>query len=533
MKFSQSALLKSRELVPGTSIYVRHGTSYKDLWINAGEKVSRSEFFKDNKYIPQEAVEAREDFNKFRLYVCGHETFAHQQVWYDQLITNESNDFLFNIAGKDTCILAPRNSGKSTFVAQWVAYIIGYHASKGISLKILYISYSLSVTLGKSRQIKAIIESERYQQVFPIVQASKEKWAEGEWAIDFEHAGLRSIDEQYTLACSGLSGSVNSRRAHLIVLDDLIKDTFIANNKQILDRMADNWNNIVRFTLFDGGRCVNLGTRMSEFDLYATTFIPTKNWKVIQQKALLRDAHNNPYSYWENGISVKSLLEEELLDSLSFLLQRQNEIPLKLKTGISYECIHKRFLPSSFDRLILGIDTADSTEKRDNATAIVCIGIKNDEIFVAECWAGHIQGSLSKIEKLYSIWCNWFQKCERHATIAVDANRWSKGLEGDFKIYNEKFIEINGVNPLFKNLAIEKIASSNRGDKLDRLLSHYLLFETRKVHFNKISNSYLDDLIKEITEFSIHAHNDLMDALEVGIFEARKEFIGALRIIPY
>lgn len=161
-------------------------------------------------------------FEEFRLAIANHKTYEHMRVWLEALFTGEDSRYLQAIAGEDTLVLAPRESAKSTFLAQFVAYQIGLHTSPWIriALKVLGISYNIETALPRSRQIQSIIQSPIYQKIFPWVRPSKQKWGEKEWMIDLAWAGLSTTEEQYTYVCGGLNGGLNSRRC-------LVGDTMV------------------------------------------------------------------------------------------------------------------------------------------------------------------------------------------------------------------------------------------------------------------------------------------------------------------
>ena len=123
----------------------------------------------NHREIPPQALQARESFEAFRQYVKGNETVEHQQVWNGALNTGQNSECLRGIAGPDTLILSPRDSAKSTFLIEWIAYQIGVHASPsvGIGLRVVYISYEVETAALKSEQIKRLIQTSKYQQVFP------------------------------------------------------------------------------------------------------------------------------------------------------------------------------------------------------------------------------------------------------------------------------------------------------------------------------------------------------------------------------
>jgi phage terminase large subunit-like protein len=162
----------------------------------------------------QAAIEARTDFIKFRKYVCNHETPPHHQGWMNVLNTGQDSKCLHNIGGPHTLILAPRGAAKSSFLVEWAAYQLGQHLQPSVRtpLKIMYVSYSIEVSLLKSEQIQSILMDSKYQEVFPWVRPGA-KWGSRLWDIDKEAAGLVVTGaEPYTLACAGLKGVVVSKR---------------------------------------------------------------------------------------------------------------------------------------------------------------------------------------------------------------------------------------------------------------------------------------------------------------------------------
>jgi hypothetical protein len=120
------------------------------------------------------------------------------------------------------------NSAKSTQVGLFTAWAIGIHAEQKLPLKILYISYTVDVARPKSAAIKNTICSKRYQEIFPSVRIKKGATSNEYWSIDYKHAGIEETgDEQFTLCCAGLKGSITSKRSHLC----LVGDTLVLTDK--------------------------------------------------------------------------------------------------------------------------------------------------------------------------------------------------------------------------------------------------------------------------------------------------------------
>lgn len=492
------------------------------------------EYIASLKQRSPDAIAASQDFLKFREYVCQHKTYPHQLEWDKVLNTGQDNRYLKGIAGKNVCILAPRNSAKSTYLLQWVAWVIGTHVNAGISLKILYISYVIEAAASKSRQIKAIIESPAYREVFPRVRKSPTKWGENEWCIDFAFAGLRTVDEVYTVACAGLGGATNSRRSHLAIFDDIQKSPQEARNRTIQDRMFENYNNVIKFTRYEGGRFVCLGTRMSRFDAYERIFTPPE-WDVITQRALLVDDQGNEHSFCEPsrnpdeqglGISLATLRQERTSNLESFLLQRQNELPQEAFVGIRAHLIKYGWLPTEFERVVIGVDLASSLT--GDYTAFVTIGVSKNKLYITDAYQERIQGNMKKVDILFDQWAKRGDTCRNSLILGVDHNKFAIDFEGDLTGYLGEMEAATDTEQKFKNMQIDRVKSQGRGDKIDRLMGHSLLFERERVYFNRVriaedssGLSTIDKLVGQITNYNILDSNDLLDALEIGLYVAR------------
>ena len=171
---------------------------------------------------------ARDDFSFFCEYVGDKKPANHHLEWHRQFVTKESSSCLSLIAGPNIDLLAPRGSAKSVTLGLFTAWAIGVHAMLKKPLQILYISYTVDIARAKSATIKRILESKKYQQVFPCVRLLKNVKSNEYWSIDHKHAGIDIVgDEQFTLCAAGLKGSVTSKRSHLCVTGD----TLIKTNK--------------------------------------------------------------------------------------------------------------------------------------------------------------------------------------------------------------------------------------------------------------------------------------------------------------
>ena len=477
-------------------------------------------------------LKCREDFLTFREYVCGHKTYDHQMLWYELLNTGVSNEYLSNVAGKDTIILSPRGSSKSTFLIEWIAWLIGVHASPEIkmAIKILYISYELKTARQKSQQIQRLLEQKKYREVFPWIRKGK-NWSKEFWEIDYTYAGLPDTEEPYTLACAGLRGNTTGKRAHLLIFDDLIKNAESISNPSIREEMVNNYLNAIRPTKVPGARQICLGTRFRSDSIYETHFISAPNpesdsdlyWNVIEQSAIIQDDNGDEQSYSTERFSLDYLRIERQLDPISFSYQYQNKIIASSNIlSIDKKLIKYDFLPERLETLYLGVDLSSSMREKSDFTAMVLGGIgynRDGELkyYLIDSWQARTIGNIEKLERIYDIWENWkhLLKSENEyidgqispvylggMNIIFESNGYQKSLEGDYKLF------LSGKRSDLLGWRI--IPFNSRADKMERLRSVTGLFENDLVRFNKFGK--LGEVVDQLINFGMTSHDDSIDA---------------------
>lgn len=477
------------------------------------------------------AVRAREDFLAFRWFVCGHRSFEHHIGWTEKLNTNLDSPCLKTIGGENTLLLAPRGSSKSTYLTEWAAWVIGKQTAPEVRLpiKILYTSYNIDVATLKSIEVKRIIETPEYREVFPWVRPSK-RWSDKLWEIDRSWAKLPSTGEPYTVACAGLTGAVNSKRAHLVLLDDLIKSPKDIENPKKREEMDYNWSSVISKTMFEGARAVCLGTRMSGDDIYCTTFTEERDWQVIEESAIVEDeTTGDERSYWPPrkqkskdgrwetaGWSLKFFQEEREDDPVAFAFQRQNKIASSTIIKIAKSWIKDGSPPVHFDELAIGLDLAASLKQTADFTVFVLVGKAGDDYWILDMRRGKWAGNIDKVEVLIELCLDWgiletdspyeidgtgkihwgvekpvFKNTGIYCNIFAEAENYQVSFKPDFvrEIYNKYEIE---------NLTV--VPTSMKGDKLQKLRSVSGVFQNGHVYFNKYRN--LKIIKTEITEFA-------------------------------
>lgn len=434
---------------------------------------------------------AREDLGHFGKYVCFKEPAAHHRQWLPELVTGQDSETLNRIAGENLNILAPRGSAKSTWLAIFVAWAIGHNPQ----LQVIYVGYSESVALKQSRIIKRIIESAAYQRVFPQIRPGS-RWSDRDWEIDKEHAGVLTLDADYTFYAVGVTGAITSRRAGLVVGDDLVKSSAAIAKEEIREKMVNNWQEVLEPTLVPGGRVVSIGTRFRRDDIHCTEFIPANGWRVMVQQALI-----DGVSYWPERFTNDFLERLRRKNPIVFAFQYQNILPPNSEDAIiRQEWIKYAVVPKTFDDLVLGVDLAASEKTRADYTALVLVARQGDIFYIVDAMRFRAIGNFEKIKAILEL-----RKQYGDFRIIFEKVAYQASFEGDWR---DEVVRRRRIN----TLRIEPVTP--RSDKDARLEGISGIFANDLVRLNRAKP--MSDLVDELLRVNLE-HDDLADACEMAL----------------
>jgi phage terminase large subunit-like protein len=460
----------------------------------------------------------KQDFAAFCEYISeGKKTPAkHHREWISYLVTEEDTNCLHRIGGKDQVILSPRGSAKSTLTGLFTAWAIGIHADAKMPLKILYISYTVDVARPKSAAIKNVVSSKRYQDIFPNVQIKKGMTSNEYWSIDYKLAGIEETgDEQFTVCCAGLKGSITSKRSSLVIIDDCIKAANDIKNPEVRREMQENWNSVIAPTMFEGARAICLGTRFRHDDIFATTFIPRNGWNQVVQQALITDDYGNVHSYWPDMWSLDYLMKKKTTAPISFSFQYMNQIVRQSELSLSPDLLIRSEIATEFDSIGVGIDLSSGTKDKNDYTVMTLGGRIGDKIHVIDYRRFRVMGNLEKLDKLNELLSDW-------NLLIADENEQNKYYPSYSvcDIWSEAVQYQASIEADFKRICIQEMGLHNlkwhavkgfKSDKLARFRGIMGMFEQRKIVFNRYRGFM--HMFDELTNFGTSGHDDCVDSL--------------------
>lgn len=456
----------------------------------------------------------------------------HHLLWHHEFITDTDSTQLLRCAGPNTAVLAPRGSAKSTSLGLLVAWLIGIHAQAGKMLRMLYLAYSLDIARSRSHTIKTLIGSAKYQEIFPMVRLSKARQSDELWSIDYEFADIDpGGDDPYTLVAQGLSGSITSRRSQLIVLDDVIKSSESIQNPEIRRKLITNWNEVVKPTLLEGGRCIALGTRFSTVDIFETTFNEKNGWRIVTQQAIETCNDGLERSYWPEFYTLAHLKKLRSEDPISFSFQFQNLPVSQSEIDFPAEWLKHCDLGNEYDALCVGIDLSSGLKERNDWTVMTLGGVNGDRIEVIDFRRVRSMGNLEKIDALCELLADWGLLVEGEAdqsgqwfptdvpvTVNIEAISYQQSMQADAKTIMHDERSLHNV--------VLKAVTGYRGDKLSRFRGTLGLFQTGRVGWNRYIN--WEPYWQEMINFGATDHDDCPDSFVLMI----RGLVGTGRLQP-
>lgn len=137
-------------------------------------------------------------------------------------------------------ILMPPRAGKSELASKtFPAWHLGRHPDH----EFIACSYNLDLAMDFSKKIKAVLDSDAYQQVFDT-RLDPDNRSSASWGVHKNIGGY---------VAAGIGGGINGKGAHVLVIDDPIKNAEEADSAGIRESIW-NWFGSVAYTrLAPGG----------------------------------------------------------------------------------------------------------------------------------------------------------------------------------------------------------------------------------------------------------------------------------------
>jgi predicted phage terminase large subunit-like protein len=177
--------------------------------------------------------------------------------WVHKLICAKLERFVQEVerrASPRMMFFQPPRTGKSSLVSRcFPAWVLGHHPE----WEFISASYSSSLPMGFSRWIKSTMGTAEYQALFPQTRLDPNASATDGW---YTTKGGMYLPV-------GVGGAATGKGAHIMNIDDPVKDAEAADSETILQGTWDWWDSVADTRISPGGGALVTMTRWSDLDL--------------------------------------------------------------------------------------------------------------------------------------------------------------------------------------------------------------------------------------------------------------------------
>ena len=169
-------------------------------------------------------------------------------------------------------IFIPPRRGKSELASvRFPAWMLGRQPN----IQLIQASYNQDLANKFSRQARGVVTSELFQLIFPEVSIAPNVQSVKEWEVE-DTAGAVG-----TYRAAGAGGGITGTGAHVLLVDDPVKDAEEAKSERIQETRYDWYISTARTRLMPGASEIIIMTRWHMNDLAGMLLAEEDDWEVL------------------------------------------------------------------------------------------------------------------------------------------------------------------------------------------------------------------------------------------------------------
>lgn len=206
-----------------------------------------------------------EDFAFSRLIAyAAFQWPGYRDAWHHRLIARK----LEAIERGDTrrlMITVPPRHGKSMLASE---YFPAWYMGRNPDHYVVSATYAQDLADDFGRKVKNQIEDAAYQAIFPGVGLADDSRSSKRFHIEGQDGGYEhTLRQKGAYYAVGVGGPLTGRGAHLLLIDDPVKNREEAESEIVRKKTKDWYTSTAYTRLMPGGRIVVIQTRWHEDDL--------------------------------------------------------------------------------------------------------------------------------------------------------------------------------------------------------------------------------------------------------------------------
>lgn len=234
----------------------------------------------------QQPAPTPEDFAFSRLIAYaayqwpGYKDAAHHRMIARKLEAVERGEI------KRLMIFMPPRHGKSMLASE---FFPAWYMGRNPDQYVVAATYGQDLADDFGRKVKGQIEDAAFQSIFPGVHLLENSRSVRRFHLNGEDGGIEHTTKQNgAYYAVGVGGPLTGRGAHLLLIDDPVKDRETADSEIFRKRIRDWYTSTAYTRLMPGGRIVVIQTRWHEDDLsgWLLEEHAHEGWEVLSLPAL-------------------------------------------------------------------------------------------------------------------------------------------------------------------------------------------------------------------------------------------------------
>lgn len=418
----------------------------------------------------------------------GYRDAAHHRLIARHLEAVERGDI------KRLMITMPPRHGKSMLASE---FFPAWYLGRNPDHYVVTATYAQELADDFGRKVKNQIEDDAFRAIFPGVGLADDSKSAKRFHIEGAEGGYEhSLSQRGAFYAVGVGGPLTGRGAHLLLIDDPVKNREDADSELIRKKTRDWYTSTAYTRLMPGGRVVVIQTRWHEDDLSGWLLADHQHegWVTLNLPAIDDDGA----ALWPEQYPLEELerIKRALPPRDWSALYQQRPAP---DTGDYFkrEWVHLvDSLPPRESMLLYGGSDYAVTAAGGDYTVHGIIGLDPDgNPWLLDLWRQQASSDVW-VEAFCDLVLKW-----KPVGWAEETGQIKSGV-GPFLV--KRMLERGSY------VAREQFAT--RGDKAIRAQSFRGLIATRGLRIHKDA-PFATDLINEMMSFPVGVHDDQVDAL--------------------
>jgi predicted phage terminase large subunit-like protein len=391
-------------------------------------------------------------------------------------------------------IFMPPRHGKSLNTSTiFPAWYLGRNPDR----QVIFGSYGQALSDDFGRQVRNLLNDQVHQAIFPVCRLSEDSTA--------AHRFNTTRGGAYYAV--GRGGPITGRGAHLLILDDLLKDWSEANSETIRRGLHDWYSSVAYTRLAPGGAIVLIQTRWHDDDLAGRLLSSSsgEHWDILSLAAIAEEDESfrrKGEALWPARFPLSELEKIQAAIGNRAFVSLYQQRPSAVEGAIfkrDWWQFYRPPAPGPFIQIIQSWDTAFKTGQENDYSVCTTWGVTDNAFFLLHVWHGKAEfPELKRImTSLAEQWCS-------HVILIEDRASGQSVIQ---ELKSSTRFPIIPVKP--------------DSDKQSRAQAITPMIESGKV-FLPENASWVPYFLDEISSFPSGLHDDIVDSVSQALNHLRQ-----------